>query len=66
MSPRIRDFHRFDRSQCIIGAILIPPLMGPIMGVGYGIGIRDVALVRQAGKNLALATLIALVTSASR
>ncbi len=40
--------------------------MGPIMGVGYGIGIRDVALVRQAGKNLALATLIALVTSASR
>jgi uncharacterized hydrophobic protein (TIGR00271 family) len=54
-----------DSTAVIIGAMLISPLMGPIMGVGYGIGIRNIALVRQGGKNLALATLIALVTSAA-
>ncbi len=52
-----------NSTAVIVGAMLISPLMGPIMGVGYGIGIRDAALVRQAGKNLALSTLIALVTS---
>jgi uncharacterized hydrophobic protein (TIGR00271 family) len=52
-----------NSTAVIIGAMLISPLMGPIMAVGYGIGIRDAALVRQAGRNLALATLIALVTS---
>jgi len=52
-----------NSTAVIVGAMLISPLMGPIMGVGYGIGIRDAALVRQAGKSLALSTLIALVTS---
>jgi uncharacterized hydrophobic protein (TIGR00271 family) len=52
-----------NSTAVIIGAMLICPLMGPIMGVGYGIGIRDATLVRQAGKSLAIATLIALVTS---
>jgi uncharacterized hydrophobic protein (TIGR00271 family) len=52
-----------NSTAVIIGAMLISPLMGPIMGVGYGIGIRDGALVRKAGRNLAIATLIALVTS---
>jgi uncharacterized membrane protein len=47
----------------IIGAMLICPLMGPIMGVGYGIRIRYVAPGRRVGRNLALASLIALVTS---
>jgi hypothetical protein len=52
-----------NSTAVIIGAMLISPLMGPIMGAGYGIGIRDATLVRQAGKSLAIATLIALVTS---
>lgn len=52
-----------NSTAVIIGAMLISPLMGPIMGVGYGVGIRDFPLIRQALKNLAIATLIALVTS---
>jgi uncharacterized hydrophobic protein (TIGR00271 family) len=47
----------------IIGAMLISPLMGPIMGIGYGAGINDFALVQRGLKNLGIATLIALVTS---
>ena len=30
-----------NSTAVIIGAMLISPLMGPIMGVGYGIGIYD-------------------------
>ncbi len=39
-----------DSTAVIIGAMLISPLMGPIMGVGYGIGIRNIALVRRAAR----------------
>jgi uncharacterized hydrophobic protein (TIGR00271 family) len=54
-----------NSTAVIIGAMLISPLMGPIMGVGYGVGIRDFSLIRAAAINLAIATLIALVTSAA-
>ena len=36
----------------IIGAMLISPLMGPIFGLGLGLGINDINLMKQAGKNL--------------
>lgn len=52
-----------NSTAVIIGAMLISPLMGPIMGIGYGAGINDFALIRRAFKNLAIATLIALITS---
>lgn len=52
-----------NSTAVIIGAMLISPLMGPIMGIGYGAGINDFALIRRAFKNLAIATLIALLTS---
>ncbi len=52
-----------NSSAVIIGAMLISPLMGPIMGIGYGAGINDFTLIRSAFKNLAIATLIALLTS---
>jgi uncharacterized hydrophobic protein (TIGR00271 family) len=52
-----------NSTAVIIGAMLISPLMGPIMGIGYGAGINDFALIRSAFKNLAIATLIALLTS---
>ena len=45
------------------GAMLISPLMGPIMGIGYGTGINDYELIRRSLKNLFIATLIALLTS---
>ncbi|MCX6074012.1 MAG: TIGR00341 family protein [Campylobacterales bacterium] len=52
-----------NSTAVIIGAMLISPLMGPIMGIGYGAGINDFALIRQSFKNLAIATLIALLAS---
>lgn len=52
-----------NSTAVIIGAMLISPLMGPIMGIGYGAGINDFELIRRAFKNLAIATLIALITS---
>ncbi|GAQ00890.1 hypothetical protein NBRC111452_691 [Companilactobacillus farciminis] len=32
----------------IIGAMLISPIMDPIIGMGYGVGIRDTKLLRKA------------------
>lgn len=52
-----------NSTAVIIGAMLISPLMGPIMGIGYGAGINDFSLLRKSFKNLFLATLIALFTS---
>lgn len=52
-----------NSTAVIIGAMLISPLMGPIMGIGYGAGINDFALIRNSFKNLSIATLIALLTS---
>ncbi len=47
----------------IIGAMLISPLMGPIMGMGLGIGINDVPLIRKAIYNFLIAAGVALTTS---
>jgi uncharacterized hydrophobic protein (TIGR00271 family) len=52
-----------NSTAVIIGAMLISPLMGPIMGIGYGAGINDFALIRRSFKNLTIATFIALLTS---
>ena len=52
-----------NSTAVIIGAMLISPLMGPIMGIGYGAGINDFSLLRKGFKNLAIATMIALTTS---
>lgn len=47
----------------IIGAMLISPLMGPIIGLGLGLGTTDFALVRRSLKSFAMATVIAVITS---
>lgn len=52
-----------NSTAVIIGAMLISPLMGPIMGVGYGVGIYDFPLIRKSLLNLGIATLISLMTS---
>lgn len=52
-----------NSTAVVIGAMLISPLMGPIMGIGYGVGISDFALIRTSLKNLGIATLLALLTS---
>lgn len=52
-----------NSTAVIIGAMLISPLMGPIMGVGYGVAIYDFPLIRKSILNLAIATGISLLTS---
>ncbi len=52
-----------NSTAVIIGAMLISPLMGPIMGIGLGMGIDDIALLRRALNNFLLATGAALTTS---
>jgi len=52
-----------NSNAVIIGAMLVSPLMGPIVGLGYGIGILDFALVRRSLANLAIAAGISLLTS---
>ncbi|MBL7901241.1 MAG: DUF389 domain-containing protein [Bacteroidia bacterium] len=52
-----------NSTAVIIGAMLISPLMGPIMGIGLGAGIGNLALLKKAGKNLLIASGIALMTS---
>ncbi|HQN64054.1 MAG TPA: TIGR00341 family protein [Methylophilus sp.] len=52
-----------NSTAVIIGAMLISPLMGPIMGVGYGIGIYDAELIRKSLRNLGIATSISLLVS---
>lgn len=47
----------------IIGAMLISPLMNPILGVGLGIGTNDKQLLVIALKNFGIAIAIALTTS---
>lgn len=48
----------------IIGAMLISPLMGPIIGMGLGVGIQDIALVRRSLKNISAAVIGSLLASA--
>lgn len=47
----------------IIGAMLISPLMGPIFGLGLGLGINDIVLMKQAGKNLLIMVSISVIVS---
>lgn len=52
-----------NSTAVIIGAMLISPLMGPIMGAGLGVAVYDFDLVRRALVNLGIATLISLIVS---
>jgi len=52
-----------NSTAVIIGAMLISPLMGPIVGAGFGLGIFDFALLRKSLKNLLIATVVSLTVS---
>jgi len=52
-----------NSTAVIIGAMLVSPLMGPIMGIGYGVGIYDFELVKKSLNNLGVAVGISLATS---
>ena len=47
----------------VIGAMLISPLMGPIFGLGLGLGVNDIQLMKSSGKNLLVMVIISLAVS---
>lgn len=47
----------------IIGAMLISPVMGPILGFGLGLGTNDTMLVKEALKNFAVMVVISILAS---
>ncbi len=52
-----------NSTAVIIGAMLISPLMGPIIGAGFSLGIYDFSLLKKSLKNLLIATLVSLSVS---
>lgn len=52
-----------NSTAVIIGAMLISPLMGPIIGMGLAVGINDLELLKRAAKNFGVATLISVLTA---
>lgn len=53
-----------NSTAVIIGAMLISPLMGGIMAIGYGIAVNDLTLARKAFLGLAFQIFLCIVTSA--
>lgn len=52
-----------NSAAVIIGAMLISPLMSPILGVGLAVGIHDRELFTRSLRNLGIATLLSLTAS---
>lgn len=52
-----------NSTAVIIGAMLISPLMGPIIGMGLAIGITDFDLLKRSLKNFGVATGISVLTA---
>ena len=52
-----------NSTAVIIGAMLISPLMGPIIGLGLALGTNDLDLLKLAAKNLLVMVVISLVAS---
>lgn len=52
-----------NSAAVIIGAMLVSPIMGPIMGVGLSLGINDFELLKKSLRNLALMFIVAIITS---
>ena len=52
-----------NSNAVIIGAMLISPLMGPIIGCGLGIGVRDFELIKRSLRNLVMAAGFSVIAS---
>lgn len=52
-----------NSTAVIIGAMLISPLMGPIMGVGLALGVNNFDVMKRSLRSLGLAALVGLITS---
>lgn len=52
-----------NSAAVIIGAMLISPLMGPIIGMGLGVGVYDFELFKRAVRNYLVTTLFSVTTA---
>ncbi|PIF43882.1 putative hydrophobic protein (TIGR00271 family) [Chryseobacterium sp. 52] len=52
-----------NSTAVIIGAMLISPLMGPIVGAGFALGTYNFQLLKRSLKNLLIATVVSLLVS---
>ena len=52
-----------NSTAVIIGAMLISPLMGPIVGTGFALAIYDFDLLKKSGRNLLIATIVSLLVA---
>ncbi len=52
-----------NSTAVIIGAMLISPLMGPIIGVGLSLGINDFELLKNSVRNFFLMVVVSLVSA---
>jgi uncharacterized hydrophobic protein (TIGR00271 family) len=52
-----------NSTAVIIGAMLISPLMGPIVGAGFGLATSDLPLLRHSLRNILTATVVAVLAS---
>lgn len=53
-----------NSTAVIIGAMLISPLMSPIIGMGLAVGISDLGLLKRSFVNYLVATVISVLTAA--
>ena len=52
-----------NSTAVIIGAMLISPVMGPIIGMGLGLGVNDTRLLGDSLRNLLIMVIISLIAS---
>lgn len=52
-----------NSTAVIIGAMLISPLMGPIVGAGFALAMYDFELLKKSGRNLLIATVVSLTVA---
>ena len=52
-----------NSTAVIIGAMLISPLMGPIVGAGFALATYDFELLKKTGRSLLIATVVSLIVS---
>ena len=52
-----------NSTAVVIGAMLISPLMGPILGIGMSIAINDIDTLRRSLKNFAVMVILSVLTA---
>lgn len=52
-----------NSTAVIIGAMLVSPLMGPLVAIGYGAAVQDLPLIRGGAKALLVFVVLSLLTS---